>query len=715
VTRIRVALALLLSAAGCRWDVPSPPSLPPLVLVTRLVEPEARRGARVIPAALVTWDGSAFPTQTSAAAQLPRALIDDDSRPVLAAPERGLLAYRAAGRIGENGRVTIELPVAGPLVSAPEIVVVPHLRTPDRERWHAPTPVLARLERRDGRATVALDVEAPGSAGAAIELNAIGLRAGGNTTFYETAPLAIPPGGRLELALGILEPAAAQGAVRFVAEACEGERCSALIDEVLDPATPAGRVWNDRAADLAELGGMTRTLRFRTQRMGPAEGFSFPVWADPVLLAPATAPDPRPNVVLLSIDTLRRDHLDVYGYARETAPFLREHFGGGGVVFEGLVAEAATTDPSHMTMFTSLPASVHGVTHNLNGLAVPVTTLAERLRAEGYRTAAITENGPLAHDRGFSIGFDTYRENKSESFILPAGHVAETFGQAREWLTHNGDRRFFVFLHTFQVHAPYDPPESYVQLFADDQRLELTPAQRATIAAYDQEIRYVDDQLAELVRWTEERGLTDDTIWIVLSDHGEEFWEHGSLGHLTLPYETVLRVPLLVRGPGVVRAERRAQAIHHLDIMPTILDLAGAAIPPEAQGRSFAALLRDGAPAGLAAPTRALASASWMLPAPLDPPALALRIGRDKLIRQRETSGVSDRYFDLAADPDEQVPIGNGRAELGAALEALENDARALRAELARRAAAADRTGTPAPAELDPGREERLRALGYIE
>ncbi len=706
---------MLLGALGCHQEATIPASHPRVSLAKRLVEPEARRGALAVPADLVTWDPGAFPTQTSAAAHLPRVRIGDDSRPVLAAPERGLLAYRAVSRVGENGRVALELPVGGPLASASEIVVVPHLRTRDRETWQAPAPVLARTEQRGDRVTAAIDVAAGAPAGAAIELNAIGLRTVGETTLYETAPLLIPERGQLELSLGILEVASGQGAVRFVAEACEKERCSELLEETLDPSTPAGKLWNDRTLDLSELAGTTRTLRFRTQRLGPKGGFSFPVWADPVLLVPEIAPDPGPNIVLVSIDTLRRDHLDVYGYPRETAPFLRDHFGGGGVVFDGLVAEAATTDPSHMTMFTSLPASVHGVTRDLIGLEVPVTTLAERLREEGYQTAAITENGPLAHDRGFSIGFDRYRENKSESFVLPAGHVEDTFEQARDWLERNGNRRFFLFLHTFQVHAPYRPPKRYGDLFNDDLRPELTAEQRRTIADYDREIRYVDDQLSALMHWNEERGLTENTIWVVLSDHGEEFWEHGSLGHLTLPYETVLRVPLLVRGPGVARAARRNHPIHHLDIMPTILELAGAAIPPEAQGRSFAALLREDVPATSSRPTRPLASASWMLPAPLDAPALAVRIGSDKLMRLRDPSGSSDRFFDLSADPGERKPADEGTPDLGNALAAIDEDATTLRAELAARAAAADRAAKPSPAELDPAREQMLRALGYIE
>jgi arylsulfatase A-like enzyme len=366
-----------------------------------------------------------------------------------------------------------------------------------------------------------------------------------------------------------------------------------------------------------------------------------------------------------------------------------------------------------MTMFTSLPARVHGVTMQLEALDVPVTTLAESLRAAGYRTAAVTEDGPLAHDRGFGIGFDAYREHKSTNLMLPAGRVEDTFREGRVWLARNQDRPFFLFLHTFQVHAPYAPPEAYRSLFTEPQPAARTPEQRRTIADYDREIRYVDDQLARLVRWTEEQGLGGDTIWIVLSDHGEEFWEHGSLGHGTLPYEEVLGVPLVVRGPGVARGVRRADPLHHLDLMPTLLELAGAKAPPGLQGRSFAASLREGAPP-LEGPARARASASWMLPPQLRPPALALRLGTDKLIRQQGAAGARELRFDLASDPHEQKPLPDPLPALRAALDAQERATSAVREDLVARAAAA-RSRPSAPVVLDPEREQTLRALGYIE
>jgi arylsulfatase A-like enzyme len=700
---------LLLIAAACRPGQEEPDRLSVLY---RLVDPELRAGAETAPPELITRDVAAFPSQTSRAARIPRASIGDDSRHVLTGFDQAPLTYRTPARLDAEGRLRLALPVPASLRDASALVLVSQLRTPDREAWQRPRPALVPVEKqgqdRVGRLQPTEPLGAPGSD---VEVITIGLRPSGRRSSYTTRLLEIPSGARLELSMGVLPAAAAEGPVRFTLEACEAERCRALLSEDVDPASPLGRAWLDRSVELDALAGTTRRLRFRTEHLPGGGDFTLPVWGDPVLLAPALAADPRPNLILLSIDTLRRDHLDLYGYSRATAPFLRG-LGAEGVVFDGFVAEAATTDPSHMTMFTSLPTEVHGVRRLLEPLEVPVTTLAEALRDAGYRTAAFTEDGPLAHERGFAIGFDAYRENKSASVILPAGHVEDTFRQAREWLGRNGDRPFFLFLHTFQVHAPYAPPAAYAGLFGEPEPAALSPAQRRTIADYDREIRYVDDQLAELVRFADERGRGADTIWVVLSDHGEEFWEHGSLGHATLPYEEVLRVPLVVRGPGVLRGARRPDALHHLDLMPTLLELAGAAPPPEARGRSFASLLREDAPPGAPARPRTLVSAAWVLPDGLAPPAFAVRSGSDKLIRWRDAAGVHELLFDLARDPAEQTPAAGPAPRLRDGLAA-------HRVEIERaRAALVGPEGAPRPAgaiPLDPEREAVLRSLGYIE
>jgi arylsulfatase A-like enzyme len=535
----------------------------------------------------------------------------------------------------------------------------------------------------------------------------------GKRTRYQTAPLAIPRDASLNLALGVLDPAVGQGPVRFVVEACRADACSRLFEEILDPAGASGAGWQDRRVALASLAGTRdRSLRFTTEHVG-AGAFTLPVWGDPTVVAPSSAPERRPNVVLLSIDTLRADHLDLYGYGRETAPYLRDRIAARGVVFERLVAEAATTDPSHMTMFTSLPSLVHGVECCGRGLAVPVVTLAEVLRASGYRTAAFTENGPLDHARGFSLGFDRYVENKSVVRLQPTGQVARTFAQAREWVEGHPDRPFFLFLHTFQVHAPYEPPDRYRAHYLEPPPGEVLPQARSVVDAYDREIRYVDDELALLHGWMEDRGLGADTVWIVLSDHGEEFFEHGSLGHVTLPHETVLRVPLVVQGPGIREGLRDATLLRHLDIMPTVLELVGVEAPHGLLGESFGGIL-TGRGDPTKRPERPAFSATWVLPQGFETPALSVRLGDAKLIRHRREGREVLALYDLATDPGERRNLA---ADEPAELERLrtlldrhERGARDWRRALGDGGAPIDRT-----LPLDPDREEMLRMLGYIE
>ncbi len=701
----------LVAGVGCSESAP-----PRFEVAYRLVEPALRRGALVEPASLLTRDTSTFAAQTSEAAGLPRATIDDESRHVLTAPDHGSLAYNVPMPLSKRGKGAVALPVEGSLRSASRVVVLPRVRAEGQRSWLRSPPRLVALDAEKEKVIAAFEVEVPSPRrrGPAA-LSATALRVEGPTTSYTTQPIPFPAGARLELGLGVLEAAADQGPVRFDIETCASDRCDGLFSEVLDPATPEGAVWNDRVIDLAPLGGKTRALRFRTEHLAGGE-FSFPVWADPVVLAPAGRREKRPNIVLLSIDTLRRDHLDLYGYFRETAPFLRTQMAARGVVFDGLVAEATTTDPSHMTMFTSLPALVHGVAGFFRGLAVPATTLAERLRAHGYQTAAFTEDGPLAGERGFAIGFDSYRENKSDDLLVPVGRVEDTFGQARRWLVQRADRPFFLFLHTFQVHAPYRPPEPYRALFDESEPASLTPSQRRTIANYDREIRYVDDEVGKLVRWMEQRGIGDhNTIWIVLSDHGEEFWEHGSLGHLALPHEELLRVPLIVRGPGIARGARRSEAVHHLDLMPTVLELAGVPAPGDVQGQSFATRLRRGIFTASAPAPRTLFSAAWALPRGYAPPAFAVRADAEKLMTWQEGESAVEAWFDLAADPRERNPRKAGPPELRSALDGYRLRATALAAELGERAGAAARSTASEPVPLDPEREEMLRALGYLE
>ncbi len=650
------ALLVLFLALGCGDSTRTP-----MRVVSRLVDPELRPAGASTPATLVTADSLSFATQTSPTAAIPSATIADDTRYVLAGHERAVLAYLARITPAAPDRISTRLDVGGAFRGAKQVVLVASAQLEEKGEWKKLPSVLRPIESIDGRRVTTLNIRLPGARpGSEVLLTTLAYRPVGQAkTSYLTPELEIPAGAELEFAMGILEPALSQGAVRFEVDACRSDRCEPLFAETLDPARQGEAGWHDRRISLQDIADARRAFRFTAEQLS-AGNFSLPVWANPTVLARAVRRERPPNIILLSIDTLRSDHLDVYGYRRATAPFLRTRLAAEGIVFENLVAEAATTDPSHMTMFTSLPALVHGVHSGLNKLQVPVVTLAEVLRNHGFRTAAFTENGPLAHNRGFAIGFDEYTENKSAHPLQPSGQVAHTFSQARRWLERKADQPFFLFLHTFQVHAPYAPPAAYRRYFAEptdpdpDRQPESADAQKlGLVADYDREIRYVDDELAALDAWLEGRGLGRNTVWFVLSDHGEQFYEHGSLGHGTLPYEEVLRVPLIAHGPGVVSGVRSSAPLQHVDLMPTILDLVGSPAPRHLQGTSFLALLSGNIDRWVD-PERPRFSVSWVLPPGLTPPAFSVRLAGRKLIQYRKAGQERLAYYDLSRDPHER-------------------------------------------------------------
>jgi arylsulfatase A-like enzyme len=324
---------------------------------------------------------------------------------------------------------------------------------------------------------------------------------------------------------------------------------------------------------------------------------------------------------------------------------------------------------------------------------------------------------------GFARGFDVYRENKSANIMDPEGQADVTFGQAREWLAAHRDRRFFLFLHTFQVHTPYAPPPRYADLFGEGSGDGGdVPSHRRWMDEYDREIRYTDDELRRLFETIDALGLGGDSVFILTSDHGEAFLEHGLLEHGARLDEEVLRVPLLFWGRGVPAGRRIAAPVAHVDLLPTILELLGLEAPASADGLSLLPLL-EGRGGEEALRGRALFSEARGTVA-LGPerslrrflaPAFGVRVGDRKLARYRsDDGGFRYEYYDVAADPGERHDLYESRAAEAADLRALVDgyEARSLaqRRRLGR--------GEPAPPErvfLDPRQEEKLRALGYLE
>ncbi|MFQ5823234.1 MAG: sulfatase [bacterium] len=303
----------------------------------------------------------------------------------------------------------------------------------------------------------------------------------------------------------------------------------------------------------------------------------------------------RYNLILISIDTLRADRLGAYGYARDTSPNLNA-FAEKGVLFRHVVAECSWTLPSHVTMLTGLFPSTHGATHPALKPGPDTEFLAEILRAEGYRTIGHTEGGYVGAEYGFGRGFEFFDDTRRG---LPA-ILEEAAAQIREF---SPDDRYFCFLHTYDVHCPYTPSEPYAEMFQTEDaqfidtrwrcgnphynRMVLSEGQvRFLSNAYDASIREADEHLGRFIQFLETSGVLDNTVVVVTSDHGEEFREHGQIGHERTLYREVLMVPLIILAPGLTPM-RVDTPVGLVDLTPTILDLLGLPVPSTMEGESL--------------------------------------------------------------------------------------------------------------------------------
>ncbi len=290
---------------------------------------------------------------------------------------------------------------------------------------------------------------------------------------------------------------------------------------------------------------MTGAVRFGLVRLGP----------------------PRPHVVLISIDTLRADHLGAYGYGKLTSPFT-DSIASRGAVFEDTTVPEPATDPSHAALMTGLHPVKTGLLSNSMVLQPQFETLAEVLRANGYATAAATGVYHLSPQHGFGQGFERFAGPADTEIRRPADAVnRDVLRLIEEYRKAEADRPFFLFVHYFDVHYPYVNHE-YPDRFPGDRILA------STIEAYDSGVRFVDSHIRSIWSALEQAQLTDNTILAITADHGEQLGEHGVIGsHMDLYRETI-RVPFVIAGPGV-RAVKVADAVSSMDIAPTILDLVG--------------------------------------------------------------------------------------------------------------------------------------------
>lgn len=465
---------------------------------------------------------------------------------------------------------------------------------------------------------------------------------------------------------------------------------------------------------------------------------------------------PRPNVLLVTLDTTRADRLGCYGNKRIATPNL-DRLAAEGVVYDNAFTPVPSTLPSHCSILTGMYPARHGVHDNgVYRLAEALVTLPERLREAGYRTAAFVSAFVLDRQFGLDQGFDLYDDRVADPLVradpqrlahdkaIPEGHRRWVVQQALpfqrradavtapaiKWIGRQSGRPFFLWVHYFDPHVAYTPPapwdtrydpgyrgemdgtrETFTRVFTARKYVNVGDVPRPDmdhmIALYDGEISFMDASIGALFRAIEAQGLWDQTLVVVVGDHGEGFGEHGQIWeHSGTIFDEVVRVPLIVKPLGGGERGRRVAALARtIDIAPTVLALAG--LPPlaAADGITLTGLSHGGREAEPPAEVllealrdRQVMPTGWSF--------LGLRDQRQKLMLLYPEKGEPQpSLFDLLADPAEQTPIAAPR------LDTLE---RWTRRTLNEDAALKQAGRADAYRDLDALTSEALRSLGYI-
>jgi arylsulfatase A-like enzyme len=434
------------------------------------------------------------------------------------------------------------------------------------------------------------------------------------------ASLTLPARALLDLSVGTPE----EVPVTFRVMVGDGREEAAVMTHTV---TSAHR-WERRTVDLSRFAGAAVTVTLAADAV-PSGTIAF--WGAPVVRrrAEREAGAPPQVVVLVQGDTLRTDHLDVYGYHRPTAPTLKR-MAGEGALFRHAITQTGWTKAATPAIMASLFPTTHGVHKITDRLPASATTIAEVYRQAGYATLSFSSIPFTGRFTNLHQGFEELHE--SESTVGRAGPrgaktAREYVDRLLEWLDGHPDVPVFVYLHVFDPHAPYEPNRPFDTLFADPkgreeylrqlevvkkvvpdafmaQRGMATPEELAKggidAAAfiryskdwYDGSIRGMDTELARLVERLETMGLRDRALVAFYADHGEEFHDHGRMWHGQSVYGEMIRVPLILWGPGHVRHGLEVEEpVQLVDLMPTLLDLSGLRAPAEIQGQSLRPLL----------------------------------------------------------------------------------------------------------------------------
>jgi arylsulfatase A-like enzyme len=441
----------------------------------------------------------------------------------------------------------------------------------------------------------------------------------------------------------------------------------------------------------------------------------------------------RLNVVLISLDTTRRDRLGLYGYERGTTPRL-DAFAQQAVVFEDAVATAPYTLPSHATLFSGTYPAFHGAHHPAHALDLTrIPMLADVLREAGWATRAQTGGGYLSSDYGFGHGFSSYgnsdpiwdwdhpvakaRIPSAEARAASArAHVPHTWGAALDWMTERRDVPFFLFVQTYAVHD-YRPPAAMVKRFVSPEGQPVVPLRRFVTQkeqpyteaehrylsdVYDAGLFWVDGHVGALLDRLDALGLTDDTIVIVTADHGEELGERGFNGHGQSLKQELLSVPLLLRLPGTGPC-RVTEPVSLVDVAPTLLDLVGLPRPEAMQGRSLRPLW-ERQPGFRPSPVLSQVDSNVSRQQSYRLGAVKIVVGDPDAVVELPAERLLSLY-DLSVDPDEETSLHEDRAEQGVELSA----------QLERLLRMKGDVSEPVEVELGEQTLEQLRQLGYLD
>jgi len=482
--------------------------------------------------------------------------------------------------------------------------------------------------------------------------------------------------------------------------------------------------WFEPAIDLSRWAGKSVRLVFETRYQeteftGPEESLSasgqafLPAWANPVLRDRRSA-ESRPALILISIDCLRADHVGAYGYDRATTPSL-DALAKDGVVFEDAVSVSSWTLPTHMSMLTGVLPTRHGLRQSQKKFP-SVPYLPNLLAERSYESVGIVSSLLLTPTFGFDEGFDRYYALVD----VPAARLVDT--AIREMAaSETGDR--FLFLHLFDAHWPYFPPEELIARFGErpkdmsellkkviDRRPPSGPEEIEGLKRlYDAEVFQIDRELGRFIEALKAAGRYDESLIVVTADHGEGFYEHGFWQHSEVIYNEVSHIPLIVKWPGNAPKGRVATVVSQLHIFPTILEAASLTTPHDRKG--LAAVVGSSSNS-----ESALSEITWE-GNELRGPAMkvAVRKGPLKYVATFE-GDVNDPEFVSRLVREELYDLSQDRAEKNDLfgqrdVESFRSEVRSFLKDVQSRRAG----GSSGAIALDEQMREKLRALGYLD